>query len=299
MKVLVLGGTRSFGIHLIQALLDAGHQVTVAPRGLLSDYFGEQVRRVQVERTSMDSLRKRLGHETFDVVCDNLALCSEDVRTVFTALKAARYVTVSSASVYLPREEAPPGGLVEGAFDPYHTPLAWSRRNAVPYEEGKRRMECALFQTGPVPCTAVRFPPIIGEDDHSKRLFFYVEHIYKRLPMHIANPELSLSFISSRDAGAFLAWLAGQDWAGPVNACNAGSVTIREILSYIESKCRRRAVLSPEGDPDPYGSGAGFALDASLASAWGYEFPPLESLLANLLNGYLKEVREAVRLQRF
>ena len=45
--------------------------------------------------------------------------------------------------------------------------------------------------------------------------------------------------------------------------------------------------------------GAGFALDASLASAWGYEFPPLESFLANLLNGYLKEVREAVRLQRF
>lgn len=292
MKILVLGGNRFYGLHLVESLLEAGHEITVAPRGLTTESLEGKIRRVQVVRTDPESLRKHLGKENFDVVCDNLSLCSEDVRSVFTSLRAARYVTVSSGAVYEPH-----AGLLEGEFDPYHYPLHWSKRNAVPYEEGKRRMEAALFQTGPVPCTAVRFPYLIGEDDHTRRMLFFAEHIYKGIPMRIENPDISLSFIHSKDAGAFLAWLATEEWTGPVNACNAGAITLREIISYIESKCRKRAILSPKGDPAPYDGASDFTLDTSLASAWGYEFPPLDAALQSLLNAHLKELRNARRLQ--
>ena len=41
-KVLVLGGTRFFGKHLVEALLQAGHDVTIATRGITEDSFGMQ-----------------------------------------------------------------------------------------------------------------------------------------------------------------------------------------------------------------------------------------------------------------
>lgn len=39
MKILVIGGTKFFGIHMIEALLDQGHEVSIATRGLTKDNF--------------------------------------------------------------------------------------------------------------------------------------------------------------------------------------------------------------------------------------------------------------------
>ena len=33
MKILVIGGTRYFGIHMVHKLLEQGHEVTIATRG--------------------------------------------------------------------------------------------------------------------------------------------------------------------------------------------------------------------------------------------------------------------------
>ena len=45
MKVLVLGGTRFFGIHLVDELLKSNCDVTIATRGLTSDSFGNKVKK--------------------------------------------------------------------------------------------------------------------------------------------------------------------------------------------------------------------------------------------------------------
>ena len=39
MKILVLGGTRFFGIHMVNDLIEKGHEVTLATRGITPDYF--------------------------------------------------------------------------------------------------------------------------------------------------------------------------------------------------------------------------------------------------------------------
>ncbi len=44
-KVLVLGGTRFFGKHLVEALLQDGHDVTIATRGITEDSFGSRVKK--------------------------------------------------------------------------------------------------------------------------------------------------------------------------------------------------------------------------------------------------------------
>jgi len=57
MKILVIGGTRFFGIHMVNELLADGHDVTIATRGKAYDKYGDRVRRIIVERTSAESMK--------------------------------------------------------------------------------------------------------------------------------------------------------------------------------------------------------------------------------------------------
>ena len=60
MKILMIGGTRFFGVHAVRALLENGHQVTIATRGSTPDPFEDNVQRVFVDRTQPDAM-KRIG----------------------------------------------------------------------------------------------------------------------------------------------------------------------------------------------------------------------------------------------
>ena len=50
MKILAIGGTRFFGIHMVNELLDKGHDVTIATRGKAADECGNRVRRICMGR---------------------------------------------------------------------------------------------------------------------------------------------------------------------------------------------------------------------------------------------------------
>jgi nucleoside-diphosphate-sugar epimerase len=50
MRILVFGGTRYFGKRLVQKLISAGRDVTIATRGLTADSFGTNVKRLIVDR---------------------------------------------------------------------------------------------------------------------------------------------------------------------------------------------------------------------------------------------------------
>ena len=82
MKILVLGGTKFAGIHLVNELLSNGHEVTIATRGKTQDSFGDSVKRKVIERQNHDSLFAAFNNEFYDVVVDNLAYCSNDVRVL-------------------------------------------------------------------------------------------------------------------------------------------------------------------------------------------------------------------------
>ena len=120
MKILVLGGTRFFGIQLVWALLEKGHRVTIATRGLTRDPFGPAVERVIVDRTDPSAMKAAFSHRSFHTVCDDLAYCSNDVKTALDSLHCSRYVMVSSAAVYSLRP-----GVCEQSFDPLAHPLRW------------------------------------------------------------------------------------------------------------------------------------------------------------------------------
>jgi len=289
-NILVVGGTKFAGIHLVKELLQAGHSVTIATRGKNPDPFGEKVNRIILERTSEDGIAASLLGKSYDVVYDSQAYSSNEVKYLLNAVACKKYIAVSTVSVYAPGFTT---CLKESDFDPLAHPLKWCDRNDFPYDEVKRQMECAIFQAyGQIPSIAVRLPLIIGEDDYTMRLYFYIRHIVKSLPMYVDNPDTTMEFIMSHDAGKFMAWLADVDFCGGINAANCGKASLRSIIDYVESKSGVKAIISPEGEAAPLNGFPDYGVDLTVAKKLGYKFPEIIPQLHNLLDKYICDAKK-------
>ena len=284
MKILVIGGTRFFGIHMVRELLIKGHEVTIATRGLASDEFGDTVKRIKFERTNEQSVKEALSGIHYDVVIDKIAYCSNDIKYVMDNVDCDKYIYMSSTSVYNPKHI----NTVETDFDGLSAELIWCDRAAFPYDEIKRQAEYALWQRYPdKKWIAVRYPFAIGKDDYTKRLLFYVEHVIKGIPMHIDNIDYQMGFIRSDEAGKFIAFLAEKDVCGAFNGSSDGTISIREIIDYVESKTGAQAVISEDGDASPYNGEPEYSINTDKAKALGFEFSNLKDWIYELLDYYI------------
>lgn len=285
MKILVIGGTRFFGIHTVNSLLEQGHEVTIATRWNTPDSYGDKVKRICVERTDAQSLKEQLGGTYYDVVIDKLAYCSNDIKNVLEVINCGKYIHMSSTAVYNPKRT----NTVEEDFDGKAGELIWCKRDAYPYDDIKRQAEYALWQQYPERnWVAVRYPFVIGPDDYTNRLEFYVEHVKKGLPMYIDNIEAQMSFIGSREAGEFMAYLVDKDLAGAVNGASHGTISMREILAYVEERTGKKAILSAEGEPAPYNGEPSYSINTQKAEKLGYTFTELKDWIYELLDEYIE-----------
>ena len=284
MNILVIGGTRFFGIPMVEELLNAGHHVTIATRGLSADSFGSRVKRLILDRTDAQSVRNALSGRHFDVIIDKLAYCSNDIKSVMDAADFDQYIQMSTTAVYDPKFT----NTVESDFDALSKELIWCGRPDFPYAEIKRQAECALWQQYPDRnWIAVRYPFVIGRDDYTKRLLFYVEHVMKSIPMFIDNPDCQMGFIRSDEAGKFLAFLAGKDFRGAVNGASEGTISVREILDFVEQKTGKKAIIEASGDPAPYNGEPEYSINTDKAAALGFRFSRLRDWIYDLLDYYI------------
>lgn len=290
MKILVFGGTRFFGVKLVERLLENGHDVTIATRGLAKDHFGDKVKRLVVERCDADSLANIFKDKEFDCIFDNICYASMDVKRLLDMAKCKRYVMTSTMSVY--PNTVWGEAMNEGDYDPLAYPLKWMERQDAPYDEVKRQAEAALFQEyAHVQAVAVRFPFVIGKEDYTKRLCFYVENVVKQRPMYIDNIDAKMSFIEAEEAGKFLCWLIESKETGIFNGANAQTVSLRQILHFVEERTGKTAVLSKEGIQAPYNGTKEYSLDTSKAERRGYVFTTLDSFLPELLEYYIRQAK--------
>lgn len=291
MKVLVIGGTRYFGIHTVNALLQRGHDVTVATRGRAADPFGGNVSRITLERTDPDSMKAALKGSHFDVVIDKIAYCSNDIKYALDVLDCDRYVYMSTTSVYKSKHI----DTKESDFDSENIPFVWCDRLAFGYEDIKRHAECALFQAyHDVSAAAVRYPFVIGKDDYTKRLLFYVEHVISQTPMYIDNIDCKMGFLRSDEAGRFMAFLAENDFVGAVNGCSGGVISMREVIDYVERKTGKKAVLSESGEPAPYNGEPEYSINTDKARILGFDFSQLSDWIYDLLDYYIDTAADIV-----
>ncbi|PDY81526.1 epimerase [Bacillus cereus] len=288
-KVLVLGGTRFFGKHLVEALLQAGHDITIATRGITEDSFGYTVKRIVVDREDEKLLEERLEGKSYDVVYDNLCYSSNAAKIVCEVLKGKtkKYIMTSSMAVYEPALD-----LAEENFNPYEYAITYGDRNDFNYSEGKRLAEAALFQHATFPAVAVRFPVVIGENDYTKRLQFYVEHIVKQESIVVDHVDGELSFIHEKEAGQFLAWCGMESIEGPINACSNGVVSTEEIIHFIEEKTGIKALIQEAGENiAPYNEVTNCTLHNGKARELGFLFRELKLEIKNVLQQYISTMK--------
>lgn len=289
MKILVIGGTRFFGIHMVDALLAENHEVTIATRGRAADTFGDRVKRIIFQRTNAESVKNALSGVHYDAVIDKIAYCSNDIRYVMDVIDCDKYIYMSSTAVYQPKHI----NTAEYEFDGASKELVWCDREAFPYEEIKRQAECALWQKYPDRnWIAVRYPFVTGKDDYTKRLLFYVDHTMKSIPMNIDNPDCQMGYIRSDEAGKFLAFLVDKDISGAINGSSEGTISLREIIEYVERRTGTKAIIAPEGDPGPYNGESEYSINIDKAKASGFHFTRLDDWIYELLDYYIQTVNQ-------
>lgn len=289
MKILVLGGTKFFGIPMIKELIRQGHEVTIATRQNAKDDFGESVHRIQIERTDPISLERELKGKFFDVVYDKIAYCSNDIKYLLDVINCDKYIYMSSTAVYEPKR----WNTKEEDFDALSKELVWCNRPDYPYDEIKRQAECALWQVyGDRKWIAVRYPFVIGEDDYTQRLKFYVEHTMQSIPMYIDNLDAQMGFIRSDEAGKFLAYLANKNVCGAINGCSNGTISIKEIIEYVEKKTDSKAVFSENGDVAPYNGEPEYSINTDKAVELGFQFTELKDWIYELVNYYIDSINK-------
>ena len=287
MKILVIGGTRFFGIHMVNELLAKGHDVTIATRGKVSDEYGDKVKRITIERTNEMSMKNALRGRHYDVVIDKIAYCSNDVKYVFDVVDCDKYIYMSSTSVYEPKHI----NTMEYDFDGVSKKLIWCDRKAFPYEEIKRQAECALWQEySDKNWIAVRYPFAIGKDDYTKRLLYYVEHTMKSIPMNVDNLDCQMGYIRSDEAGKFMAFLVDKDVRGAINGSSEGTISIREIIEYIEKRTGAKAVIDKIGEAAPYNGEPEYSINTEKAKSLGFRFSVLQDWIYELLDYYIQSV---------
>lgn len=99
MRILIIGGTRFLGRHLVEAALTRGHEVTLFNRGKTNPGLFPQVETIIGDREKdLDKLKGR----TWDAVIDVAGYVPRIVHLSAEVLKesVSRYVFISSISVY-------------------------------------------------------------------------------------------------------------------------------------------------------------------------------------------------------
>ncbi|MFO1253678.1 MAG: NAD-dependent epimerase/dehydratase family protein [Inhella sp.] len=207
MNLLLIGGGRFVGHHLLEAALAAGHAVTVFSRGQSRSAWPAGVEvRVGDRRADLSALRQG----QWDAVLDCCAYLPGEVTQLAQALdgRAARYVLISSVSAYAsfaqPNDEDSPLGHL-AADDP---DLLSGTVNGRSYGPLKAMGETAALQAwGEAACLRIRPGLVIGPQDPTQRFTFWPARIARALAgepvLAPGRSDTPVQWIDARDLAAF------------------------------------------------------------------------------------------------
>jgi nucleoside-diphosphate-sugar epimerase len=235
MRALVVGGTGPTGPHIVDGLLERGHDVTIFHRGAHepADLPGD-VEHIHADPHFRESIDEALGTRAFDVV---LAMYGR-IRHLAPALKGRcdRFITIGGVPVYrgyfpqpgtpelpIPVPETHP--VVREAGD--NPALAFSRR----LTEAEDRTFAAHPQA-----TILRFPMIYGPNNARPHEWSVVRRIRDRRPRMIV-PDGGHQIhtrCAARNAAAFVLAAVDHPGAAAGQVYNCGDPTLWSLRQWIE-----------------------------------------------------------------
>jgi 2'-hydroxyisoflavone reductase len=227
MKLLVLGGTRFLGRHLVEAALARGDDVTIFTRGRSGSAVSSKVTALTGDRDPRIAPGlSALAGRTFDAAVDCSGYVPRVVEASARLLAPAvrRYLFVSSMSVYAKTarpnlDEATP---VAELADPSTEQVLEN------YGALKAACETVIDRLYAERATQIRPGLIVGPFDGTDRFGYWVArfvhpHLLGERPARAVvpePPERPLQFIDARDLAAWMLDLVAQDVPGAFNAAS-------------------------------------------------------------------------------
>ena len=215
MRILIIGGTKFVGRHVVESALAANHDVTIFHRGQTgADLFPEVEHRIGDRNTDLSALTEG----TWDATVDMCGYIPKQVHELANTLgdRAGHYLYVSSVAAYAYpitrgyQEDAP---LVQ-LDDP-------STEEVTGETYGGLKVLCeraAVERFGPR-TTIVRPTYVIGPDDYTWRFPYWVARIARGGAVLAPGPASSPSqVIDVRDIAAWMVGLLENGNSGPFHA---------------------------------------------------------------------------------
>ncbi|KAA0274141.1 MAG: SDR family oxidoreductase [Chloroflexi bacterium] len=230
MKILIIGGTRFVGRHLVNSARARGHEVTLFNRGKSNPGLFRRVKAIQGDREKdLDQLTAE-----WDAVIDTCGYLPRIVRLSAEALKdkVGRYVYISSISVYASFKKI---GIKES--DAVGTLADESLEEITGETYGSLKALCEkVVQDVYGPRSLIIRPGlIVGPHDPTDRFTYWPLRIAKGGDVLVPdNPSAMTQFIDARDLADFIIKLIDQNVSGTFNA-TSNPVT----LSTVFETCKR------------------------------------------------------------
>jgi nucleoside-diphosphate-sugar epimerase len=179
MRILILGGTKFVGPHVVRQLAAQGHEITIFHRGVTESDLPEGVRHIHGDFASFDTRLDELKRFSPEVVVDMVPFREEDAARVKAfAGVARRVVVISSQDVYRAY-----GRLWRTELgDPDPVPLTEDsplreKLSGAGLDYNKTAIEQAVMNDSNLPATIVRLPATHGPGDYKHRLFPYIKRM--------------------------------------------------------------------------------------------------------------------------
>jgi Nucleoside-diphosphate-sugar epimerases len=292
MRILIIGGTRFLGRHLVEAALARRHEVTLFNRGQSNPDLFPQLETIIGDREKdLDRLKDRI----WDTVIDVAGYLPRLVRLSAEILEpnVSRYVFISSLSVYadfrkIGIDESYPVGKIEGESVEEITgetygPLKALCEKAVQEIYGERAL-------------IIRPGLIVGPHDPTDRFTYWPVRVARGGDVLAPQkPEATTQIIDVRDLSDFIIKLIEENASGVYNATGPGyELTMGKLLAVSKQVSGSDADFKwasveflnqnkveawsdmPAWLPDDE-EGVGFArIDISKATHAGLTFRPLE-----------------------
>jgi 2'-hydroxyisoflavone reductase len=212
-KLLVLGGTKNLGRHVVETAVAAGHEVTLFNRGLTNPDLFPSVRRLVGERAAPDAL----GSGEWDGVIDMSGFLVRDVGLSASALRdrCGHYTYMSSIAVYA--SKTTPGMTESAPLLPWPSGAPEDQFTMDLYGPSKVRCESLLTATFGERTAAVRSGFVVGPYNPDFGNWGWALAHNEALEC-AARPDQPVQYIDARDLAAFLLRLTTERLSGPYNA---------------------------------------------------------------------------------
>lgn len=228
-RTLVIGGTHFLGIHVVEQLLKAGHDVTLSNRGETNpDAFPQLPTLIGDRDTDMSCLEGT----TWDVIYDLSGYEPKHVENVANYVNNdTTYVFVSTVNVYSDASGLNPLTKESPVFSASLDEIDRESMDAYGQLKALAEQEVRLrFPQHQV----VRPGVICGPGDPSDRLTYWVTRFAESGPHIVPEAEdVPLQFIDVRDLASWLISLGSVSNSGTYNAV-APRTTLSEFLSQVE-----------------------------------------------------------------